>query len=61
MLELFGGPLPAAFLRGYGPLVPNRTRRRPLYDLYHALNHLNLFGSGYTPMVRRCLEGVRRG
>jgi fructosamine-3-kinase len=60
MLELFGGPLPAAFLRGYGPLVPNRTRRRPLYDLYHALNHLNLFGSGYASMVRRCLDGVRR-
>ena len=54
MLELFGGPLPPPFLRNYPPLSPERERRRPLYDLYHALNHLNLFGSGYLPMVRRC-------
>jgi protein-ribulosamine 3-kinase len=52
MLELFGGPLPADFLRGYGPTAPDRARRRPLYDLYHALNHLNLFGAGYSSMVR---------
>jgi fructosamine-3-kinase len=58
MLELFGGSLPAAFTRGYGPLPPERQRRRPLYDLYHALNHLNLFGPGYLPMVRRCLSGL---
>jgi fructosamine-3-kinase len=60
MLELFGGPLPQAFFRGYGPGPPERARRRPLYDLYHALNHLNLFGAGYTSMVRRCLEALRR-
>jgi len=61
MLELFGGPLPEAFLRGYGTLASDRMRRRPLYDLYHALNHLNLFGSGYASMVRRCIENLRRG
>lgn len=60
MLELFGGPLPEAFLRGYGPTAPDRERRRALYDLYHALNHLNLFGAGYVSMVRRCIESVRR-
>jgi protein-ribulosamine 3-kinase len=59
MLELFGGPLPDSFLRGYGPSVPGRERRRPLYDLYHALNHLNLFGSGYVAMVRRCIDAIR--
>ncbi|MCX6875865.1 MAG: fructosamine kinase family protein [Verrucomicrobia bacterium] len=59
MLELFGGPLPEAFFRGYGLTAPDRTRRRPLYDLYHALNHLNLFGSGYASMVRRCLDALR--
>ena len=59
MLELFGGPLPDAFLRGYGPTAPERARRRPLYDLYHALNHLNLFGAGYATMVRRCIEAIR--
>ncbi|MBN8460171.1 MAG: fructosamine kinase family protein [Verrucomicrobia bacterium] len=55
MLELFAGPLPAAFFRGYGQVDPSRETRRPVYDLYHALNHLNLFGSGYAGMVRRCL------
>ena len=58
MLELFGGPLPDAFLRGYGRVASDRERRRPLYDLYHALNHLNLFGAGYASMVRRCLAGL---
>jgi fructosamine-3-kinase len=60
MLELFGGPLPEAFFRGYGPGPPERARRLPLYHLYHALNHLNLFGAGYSSMVRRCLEALRR-
>lgn len=60
MLELFGGPLPASFLRGYGPIARDRQRRRPLYHLYHALNHLNLFGPGYASMVRQCLDELRR-
>ena len=56
MLELFGGNLPDAFLRGYGTTRPDRQRREPVYDLYHALNHLNLLGAGYTPMVMACVE-----
>ncbi len=60
MLELFGGPLPGVFLQGYGSPSAERERRRPVYDLYHALNHLNLFGSGYDAMVRRCLDAGRR-
>ena len=59
MLELFGGPLPETFLRSYGPLSPDRPRRRPLYDLYHALNHLNLFGPGYLPLLRRSLDALK--
>lgn len=59
MLELFGGPLSAAFFQGYGDPAANRAKRRPVYDLYHALNHLNLFGSGYLGMVNRCLRGER--
>lgn len=58
MLELFGGDLTSEFLEGYALLAKCRERRRPLYDLYHALNHLNLFGSGYAGMVRRCLSGI---
>ncbi len=58
MLELFGGPLPAGFFRGYGPPAPDRRLRRPLYDLYHALNHLNHFGPGYLSMVRNALEEI---
>lgn len=59
MLELFGGPLPAEMVGGYGATLPDRRRRRPLYDLYHALNHLNLFGPGYNGMVKRCLDELR--
>jgi fructosamine-3-kinase len=60
MLQLFKGALPASFYSGYGWMDrdPDYHRRRRLYDLYHALNHLNLFGSGYADLVRRCLEEV---
>lgn len=58
MLELFGGSLTSEFLDGYGRVSKERECRRPLYDLYHALNHLNLFGSGYAGMVRRCLSDL---
>jgi fructosamine-3-kinase len=63
-LELSGPPLPAAFLEASG-VTPTtgaaRHTRRPLYHLYHALNHLNLFGDSYAGMVRGCLAemGVR--
>ncbi len=49
MSRLFGG-----FGRGFytayeetWPLPPGHERRNDLYQLYHVLNHLNLFGSGY--------------
>jgi fructosamine-3-kinase len=46
MTELFGG-FPAAFYQGYQdiyPLDPGYDRRKDLYNLYHTLNHYNLFG-----------------
>lgn len=49
MTELFGGP-GAAFHTAYDeawPLDPGYPVRRTLYNLYHILNHLNLFGGGY--------------
>lgn len=59
MLELFGGgQVPAAFHSAYGPRPPGYFRRRPLYDLYHLLNHLNLFGDSYARRVADCVKGL---
>jgi fructosamine-3-kinase len=30
--------------------------RRVLYNLYHVLNHLNLFGEGYRGQAERIME-----
>ncbi|WP_432741946.1 fructosamine kinase family protein [Methylobacter sp. G7] len=49
MTELFGGFSPA-FYQAYQavyPLDPGYASRKNLYNLYHILNHLNLFGQGY--------------
>lgn len=49
MTELFGG-FPGAFYQGYEavwPLDPGYRVRKRLYNLYHVLNHLNLFGGAY--------------
>ena len=49
MTELFGG-FPAAFHAAYRaawPIDAGYPVRRTLYNLYHVLNHLNLFGGGY--------------
>ncbi|SDJ72181.1 Fructosamine-3-kinase [Ferrimonas sediminum] len=61
MTELFGGFDPA-FYRGYEatwPLSPGYEQRRPLYQLYHLLNHLNLFGDGYLDSVHSVLRRLR--
>ena len=55
MTELFGG-YPEAFYAAYretGTLPPEYKERRDLYNLYHLLNHLNLFGGGYLSSVKR--------
>lgn len=49
MTELFGG-FPASFYAAYRaewPLHEGYETRRDLYNLYHILNHANLFGGGY--------------
>jgi fructosamine-3-kinase len=49
MTRLFGG-FGADFYAAYRerwPLDAGYPRREPLYQLYHVLNHLNLFGSAY--------------
>jgi fructosamine-3-kinase len=57
MTELFGG-FPAAFYRGYEQvwsLDPDYQKRKPLYNLYHILNHFNLFGGGYGAQANSML------
>lgn len=49
MTRLFGG-FGAAFYEAYAELMPPAAgshNRSDLYQLYHVLNHLNLFGSAY--------------
>lgn len=49
MSELFGG-FPERFGAAYReawPLDAGYRERRTLYNLYHVLNHLNLFGGSY--------------
>ncbi|MDY7013799.1 MAG: fructosamine kinase family protein [Cyanobacteriota bacterium] len=62
MTELFGG-FPAAFYRGYNEVLPlneGYQERKTLYNVYHILNHFNLFGGGYEAQARRMLERVMR-
>lgn len=65
MMELFGAP-PAGFweaYRAHRPLAPGYALRRPLYQLYHLVNHVLLFGDAYRAqafsLAERCLERVR--
>ena len=56
--ELFGGFGPK-FYAAYNaawPLAPGYADRRDLYNLYHLLNHLNLFGEGYGGSVDTILR-----
>ena len=58
MTELFGG-FNAAFYSAYkecAPKHPGYERRRELYNLYHLLNHLNLFGAYYLDSVHSVLK-----
>jgi fructosamine-3-kinase len=58
MTALFGA-FPDAFYDAYQevrPLASGYYQRFPLYNLYHLLNHLNLFGSGYWGQVMAILK-----
>ncbi|MQM37155.1 hypothetical protein KBTX_01145 [wastewater metagenome] len=59
MTELFGG-FPADFHAAYDAVWPRDAGypvRRTLYQLYHLLNHFNLFGGGFA---RSAHDAVRR-
>jgi fructosamine-3-kinase len=55
MTELFGG-FPREFYSAYGTLPAGYETRKHLYNLYHLLNHLNLFGGGYLGQVKATLR-----
>jgi fructosamine-3-kinase len=58
MAELFGG-FPDSFYATYReawPLDPGYETRKILYNLYHVLNHFNLFGMSYHGQAKRMLE-----
>jgi Fructosamine-3-kinase len=49
MTEMFGG-FSSCFYQSYNalrPLSPEYGIKKEIYNLYHSLNHLNLFGEGY--------------
>jgi len=57
MTRLFGG-FGRAFYEAYAaawPMAQGHEMRQKLYQLYHVLNHLNLFGSGYLGSARKLL------
>jgi fructosamine-3-kinase len=60
MLTLFGEP-PAALFAAYqaaAGIDAGWRQRAPIYNLYHLLNHLNLFGASYLEGVRAVLRHV---
>ncbi len=61
MTELFGG-FSAAFYDAYEevwPLDAGYAVRRTLYNLYHILNHFNMFGGGYGAQAEGMIERLQ--
>ena len=60
MMELFGSP-GRRFFERYAedfPIDAGYAQRRELYNLYHVLNHANLFGGGYATQAARMIDGL---
>lgn len=60
MTELFGGfdrEFYAAYQAAW-PLEAGYRVRKQLYNLYHILNHLNLFGGGYQGQAERMMQSL---
>jgi fructosamine-3-kinase len=60
MSQLFGS-FPANFYSAYNevfPLEPGYQRRKTLYNLYHILNHFNLFGGGYESQANQMIAAL---
>jgi protein-ribulosamine 3-kinase len=60
MAALFGG-FPPSFHEAYAaewPLLPGAAARRPIYQLYYLLVHVNLFGASYLEGTERALRAA---
>jgi fructosamine-3-kinase len=60
MTELFGGfgsDFYAAYENAW-PLDSGYRVRKTLYNLYHILNHFNLFGGGYASQARGMMDSL---
>ena len=60
MTELFGGFAPKFYsaYQAEWPLEKGYPVRKHLYNLYHLLNHLNLFGGGYLAQCQATIDGL---
>ena len=58
MTRLFGGFSPSFYsaYEGAWPLPKSAHTRVDLYNLYHVLNHLNLFGGGYLRQAESIID-----
>lgn len=60
MTELFGR-FPQGFYQAYdsvSPIDSGYQRRKVLYNLYHILNHFNLFGGGYSSQANSMINEI---
>ena len=60
MTELFGG-FDSRFYEAYQdafPLESDYPVRKTLYNLYHILNHLNIFGGDYRSQAERMIDAL---
>lgn len=62
MTRMFGG-FSTSFYDAYAEVIPQRSgarQRVDLYNLYHVLNHANLFGGSYQQQSRDMLKALAR-
>lgn len=60
MSQLFGS-FPTQFYSAYNnafPLEPGYKKRKILYNLYHIINHFNLFGGSYQAQANQMIEAL---
>ncbi len=60
LIHMFGG-FSDDFFKAYNEkykLNEGFEQRKPIYMLYHYLNHLNIFGKGYYPGVENCTNYI---